>query len=198
VSNVPLTRQPGPSLKPALIVVGIAFLILVLGSAAALVGTSSAHAPVGQLGSVVPGVAVRAVPAQDVVAHIEQGDEPPPDVVKQLSLPAQSKYVGDGNASRGVDQFDSSVTFSTPDTRSQVVAFYKVELPAGHWSMQFDGLAGGNSELIAQKSGSDGYQWRVALVISTVDPAISPALAGSDATSTSKVVMSLYQVVDAS
>ncbi len=164
----------------------------------ALIGTASAHTPVGQLGTRVPGVAVKALPATGFLKHIESGGEPPADIVKQLSVPAASKYAGSGEQSGGVSQFASSVTFSTPDTSKQVAAFYKADLPLGHWSIQFDGSASGHLELIGQKNGSDGYQWRVAVVISTVDPLISPSLAGSDATSTSKVVMSLYQVEDAS
>ena len=65
-------------------------------------------------------------------------------------------------------------------------------------SMEFDGRAKGDLELIGQRNGSDGYQWRVAIVISSVTPTFSPALAGSDQTSTALVVMTLYQVGDAS
>jgi hypothetical protein len=64
--------------------------------------------------------------------------------------------------------------------------------------MQFNGTANGQLELIGQRSGSDGYQWRVAIVITTVNPTFSPSLAGSNQTSTSSVVMTLYQVEDAS
>jgi hypothetical protein len=191
-------RQPGPSLGPALLIVAIAVVILVLGAVVALVGSASAHAPVGQLGSAVPGVSVRAVPASAMLGHIEQAGEPPADIVKELNVPAGAKLVSDASASAGVSQFDSSVTFSVADPPTLVRSFYKADLPLGHWSMQFDGSASGNLELIGQKNGSDGYQWRVAIVVQTVNPSISPALAGSDSTSTSKVVMSLYQVVDAS
>jgi hypothetical protein len=198
VSNVPTARQPAPSLGPALIVVGIALVIVVFGAALALIGTASAHAPVTQVGSKVPGVAVEAVPASSYLSHIESSGEPPPDIVKQLTIPVASKYVSSASESAALSQFASSITFSSPDPSKQVAAFYSAELPIGHWSLQFNGKAGGNLELIAQKNGSDGYQWRVAVVISTVNPLISPALAGSNATSTSKVVMSLYQVEDES
>jgi hypothetical protein len=174
-------------------------VIVVFGAAIALIGTASAHAPVQALGAKVPGVSVRAVPATVFLAHIESEGEPPADIVRQLSVPAASKYVSSLSSSVGLSQFSSSVTFTSPDPSKQVIAFYRAELPAGHWSMQFDGKASGHLELIAQKNGSDGYQWRVAVVVSTVTAGlISPALAGSDATSTSQVVMSLYQVEDES
>jgi hypothetical protein len=191
-------RQAGPPLGPALIVIGIAAAIVILGSIVALLGSSSAHAPVSQLGSKVPGVEVRAVPASAFIGHIAAGGEPPADVVKQLSVPASSQYLGATAPDAGVDQFDRGVKFSSPDTSGEVADFYRVELAAGHWQLQFAGKVGHNQELIGQKNGSDGYQWRVAIVVTTVNPRLAPALAGSNQTSTSSTVMTLYQVADAS
>jgi hypothetical protein len=198
VSNAPSSRPPSPSLKPAAIVLGIAVLIMLAGAVVALAGTSSAHAPASQLGTNVPGVPFRAIPAQADLAHIESGGEPPADVVKALTVPAISTYVGESNPADGVDQYEESVTMSVPATSTSVGAFYGRELPGAHWSMEFDGRAKGDLELIGQRNGSDGYQWRVAIVISSVTPTFSPALAGSDQTSTALVVMTLYQVGDAS
>jgi hypothetical protein len=197
VSTVSASRSHRPSVGPAAIVLGIAVLIVMTGAIVALAGSSSAHPHAAQLGTKVPGVPFSAVPAQADLEHITSGGEPPPDVVKALTVPSISHYVGD--SSQGdLDQYSESVTISVPATTTLVDAFYRKELPGAQWSLQFAGSAGGHLELIGQRNGSDGYQWRVAIVISSVSPTLSPALAGSNQTSTSSVVMTLYQVGDAS
>jgi hypothetical protein len=198
VPTISTSRRLSPSVGPAAIVLGIAVVIVVFGAVVALAGSSSAHAPASQLGTSVPGVPFRAIPAQSDLAHIESGGEPPPDVLKALTVPSVSKYVGDSNDGADLDQYEESVTFAVPATSTSVADFYRKELPAARWSMQFDGLANGDTELIGQRNGSDGYQWRVAVVITSVNPTLSPALAGSNDTSTSSVEMTLYQVGDAS
>lgn len=198
VSTASTPRARVPSLGPALIVVAIAVVIVGLGSAVALIGSASAHAPTSQLGAFVPGVGFRAIPAAPFLQHIESGAEPPADIVKSLSVPSGSKYESESSADAGVAQFDRSITFNTSYPPKQVASFYKSELASGHWSIEFDGTAKGDLEMIGQRNGSDGYQWRVALVVSTDNPLISPSLAGSDASPTSTVVMSVYQEVDAS
>jgi hypothetical protein len=198
VSTAPEPRPRSPSLGPAAIVLGIAVVIMLAGAAVAIAGSASAHAPASQLGTNVPGVPFKAIPAQGDLAHVTSGGEPPPDVVKALTVPSISTYVGDSNEGDGIDQYEESVTISVPATSASVGAFYRKELPGAHWSMQFDGLANGDREFIGQRNGSDGYQWRVAIVITSIEPTFSPALAGSDQTSTSSVVMTLYQVGDAS
>jgi hypothetical protein len=173
-------------------------VIVVGGAALSLVGSASAHAPAPQLGTSVAGVPYKAIPAAADLRHIEVAGEPPADVVKALTVPANSRYVGDSDGDAGTDQYDDSVTFSVPAPSATVTRFYAKELPGASWSMEFNGSASGHPELIGQRNGSDGYQWRVAIVITTVNPRLSPALAGSNQTSTSSVVMTLYQVEDAS
>ncbi len=198
MNDIRAPRRPGPSVGPALIVVGVAVAIIVLGAIVAVLGTASAHAPTAQLGSRLPGVSIRALPASDDLVHIETAGEPPSDIVNDLSVPAGSRYLSQSTADAGVDQFDRSITVAAPYSTKVVAAFYKADLAAGHWSLQFNGVANSDRELIGQRNGSDGYQWRVAIVISNVNPALSPALAGNTPTATSKLVMSVYQVEDAS
>jgi len=198
VSTVSASRPGSPSLRPAAIVLAIAAVIVLSGAALALVGSASAHAPAAQLGTNVAGVPYQAIPAQADLKHIESQDEPPADVVKSLTVPANSKYIGDSNEAADADQYERSISFSVPNPSNTVALFYSKVLAAAHWSLQFNGKAAGDLELIAQRNGSDGYQWRVAVVITSVNPRLSPALAGSSQTSTSSVVMTVYQVEDAS
>lgn len=191
------SRQRTPSLGPAAIVIAIAALIVTGGAAVALLGSASAQAPTPQLGTNVPGVPIRAIPAAGDLRYVEAAGEPPPDVVKALTVPASSRYLGrfDGDANAG--QFSRSVKFSVPASMGTVDHFYAKELTAARWLVQFDGRANGNTELIGQRSGSDGYQWRVAIVISAINPTFTPALAGSTQTATSSVIMTVFQVQDA-
>ena len=197
MSTVSASR-PRPSLGPAVIVIIIAAVIVLGGAVLAVVGTPSAHAPASQLATNVPGVPYEAIPAAGDLRHIEAAGEPPPDVVKALTVPANSVYVGDSDEDANSDQFERSVTFTVPATSATVALFYSKELVGAKWSIEFNGSASGHPEMIGQRSGSDGYQWRVAIVITSVNPKLSPALAGSDQTSTSSVVMTVYQVEDAS
>lgn len=196
--TAPLLRPHGPSLRPALIVLAVAVVIVGAGAALALVGTSSARAKASQLGTNVPGVPFKAVAAAPDLSHVVSDDEPPSDVVKSLTVPADSHFVASADDDAQAGQFDRSITFSVPETPKSVDTFYTKELRGARWSVQFDGSANGDLELIGQRNGSDGYQWRVAVVITTVNPTLSPSLAGSNDTSTSSVVMTVYQVEDAS
>jgi hypothetical protein len=183
---------------PAAAVLGLAVLIVVLGSVVALIGTGSAHDGGARLGSVVPGVALRSLPAAGVLRHVEEPGEPPSDVISDLRIPAGSRYEGNTKSDKGVDQFNRSILLSVPAPPREVRSFYLKELARAGWHLQFDGRAAGGIELLAQQNGNDGYAWGVAIQVMSVDPALTPALSGGSDTATSKLVMTVYQVGDAS
>jgi hypothetical protein len=195
-----LRRAASPSLRPALLVVGLAALIVVLGAVVALTtGTSGSGLSIGNGGSPVPGTSLRAVPARLLLSRITSGGEPPASIVGSLSLPAGAQYVGKTEADRGVDQFDRSVAFTLAARPSEVESFYRTELRLAKWQMEADGPAAGGFELLGVRNGGDGYQWGVGVVIAGVEPGIAPALGGGGQTApTSRVELTLYQVGDAS
>ncbi|MHB1508579.1 MAG: hypothetical protein ACYCST_12780 [Acidimicrobiales bacterium] len=190
----PATRRRGPSAGPAAIVIAVAVVIMVAGAALSLIGGASARARANQLGTDVPGIPFKAIPAAGYLRHVEAPGEPPAGVVRALTVPASSVYVSYSNGDGNAGQFARSVTFSVPAKPATVARFYLLELKGAHWSMEFDGLAKRARELLAQHSGSDGYEWGVAVVISPVLPTFTPALAGSSQTSTTSVTMTVYQV----
>lgn len=173
-------RQPGPSLRPALIVLGAGALIFVVGTAIALLGGRTAQTTtVEGLGQPVPGAKLRAVPARSVLAHIEASGQPPANIVAALTVPAGSRYLGAGGSSAALDQFDRSVRLDVGAPGSEVVHFYEVELSRAHWVLATDRSSGpGIHELLGQQAGSDGYQWLVGITITDQSPAVAPALAG--------------------
>lgn len=187
-------------MRPALVVLGIAITLLVLGAVVALAAGSSPPAtPTAGSGRPVPGMSLRALPARGFVARIAAGGEPPADVVSALSVPVRSRFEAKAVKDRGVDQFDRSVTFSVPVSPAQVEAFYRTELRRAGWRIQSDGRAGSAYELLADRGGSDGYEWGVGVVVYSVQPVLSPALGGAAQVGpTARVVLSLYQVGDAS
>ncbi len=138
------------------------------------------------------------MPAAAILRHVAEPGEPPSDVVTDLRVPAGSTYEGDRVADKGVDQFNRSVTFAVPAPQREVERFYLRELARAHWQLQYDGRTAGGVELLAQQNGNDGYAWGVAVDVTSVNPTLTPALAGSSSTASSKVVMTVYQVEDAS
>lgn len=198
----PAPARPLPSVKPALIVVAVAVTIVLLGSILALVGTPSAR-PVPLAAGPhrkLAGSRIEAEAARSFLTHIETAGEPPADVVSSLLVPVGSRYLGKRVESRGISQFDSSVSLSVPYPEQQVRTFFLQALSAGKWvSNSVSAPRQGTSELIAERSGSDGYQWRVGIVTTAVHTLVSPALAGnSSSPARTRVSIQLYQVGDAS
>lgn len=197
----PSPGRPLPSLRPALTVVALALAIVLLGSVLALVGSASAHpsTPAGPVHHLA-GSKLEAEPAKAFLAHIEASGEPPADIVSALYVPAGSRYLGRARESRGLSQYDSSIRLSVPAPEHQVSKFFELALSAGHWTTNsVTSPRKGSSELIAERSGSDGYQWRVGIITTGVRTYVAPALAGgSESPARTRVSIELYQVEDAS
>jgi hypothetical protein len=170
------------SVKPALVVIACVAVVFVFGVGLAF----ASYAP----NSVVKGpplgkpvadglVPVSAKPALD---RILSAGEPPSNVIESLTVPRGTHISGTANLSRGIGQYDESVTLSVPDAPSMVAQFYTEELRAYHWSFlgtaPLDGHSG--EEILAKLGSNDGYYWEVGVVIKPVTVLITPALAGSD------------------
>ncbi|HLI44005.1 MAG TPA: hypothetical protein VKU92_06005 [Acidimicrobiales bacterium] len=194
-------RAPaGPSLRPALVVVALAALIVVGGAVLAVVGTPSAResAP-NEVSSRVRGTPLRSEPAAPFLAHIASAGEPPEDVVGSLAVPAGATYRSRASNDRGVGQFDRSVTLSVAAPEKEVARFFRLVLSDEHWVSTSITSNGSRSELLAERNGSDGYQWEVGVILRAVHTIVSPALAGSGSSpATTTVTIQLYQVGDAS
>ena len=194
-------RAPAPSLRPALVVVAAAVVVIVGGAALALAGTPSAHQAASHgPASSVPGSKLRAQSAAGVIAHIASGGEPPAGVVRSLAVPAGSRYILSRSQDRGVGPFDRSVQVSVDAPEAEVRTFYLKLLSEQRWVTSSDTApTRGSTELIAQRNGSDGYQWRVAITLKPIGSLVAPALGGGGASpARTAATISLYQVEDAS
>jgi hypothetical protein len=194
-------RAKAPSLRPALIVLACAVVVTFGGVAVALVGSGqSPPATVSGLATPVPGVNISAVVASGVLQRIAGGGTPPSDVLGALVVPQGARIGSTTTEDAGVDQYDRSISFQLSTTSGELVKFYQTELKRARWSMLGTyQVAGQGTEVLAQRAGSDGYEWEVGVSVKPVNPAISPSLAGDGQTSaTMRLTLRLFEVPDGS
>jgi len=173
------------SLRPALVVLACALVVTAGGFAVALVGSGQSQpATVTGLATAVPGVSLAAVDASGVLQKIASAGTPPSDILGALVVPSGARIIGTTTQDASVDQYDRSMSFQVSTSSEQLVTFYRTELKRAHWSLLGTyQTSKTTTEVLAQRSGSDGYEWEVGAVISPVNPSISPALAGDAQTS---------------
>ncbi len=178
-------RAKPPSLRPALVVLACALVLSLGGFAAALVGSGQATPSiVTGLGTPVPGVSLSAIGASPVLQRISSGGIPPSDVLKALVVPDGARIVSTTAQDAGVDQYDRSIYFEIGTKSTELVKFYRAELKRAQWKLLGTyPLPSAGTELLAQRTGSDGYEWEVGVVVTPVNPSISPSLAGDGQTS---------------
>jgi len=195
--RVPYGRSP--SLRPALVVLACAAVVSCAGFAIALVGSGQPAPPtVTGLGSPVPGVNLTAVDAAGVLHRITSAGTPPSDVLSSLVLPNGARIVSTSDDDAGVDAYDRSIYLEVDTSTRELVKFYETELERAHWKLLGSyPNAGAGKELLGQRTGSDGYVWEVGVVMTPVNPAISPSLAGEGQTSpTTGLRIRLFEVSD--
>jgi hypothetical protein len=187
--------QPPPSrysLKPALIVGGLAVVILVvfsLGSAFTHTPPSPSKAPKGSTS--VKGSALRAVSAEKGLRPIEQDGQPPPNVVAAITLPQGATRLSSTDPGAGAT-YDQDVQFSVDASEAAVLGFYKTELHAFGWQQVTSGAAthAAGQQLVGQIAGDDGFYWQLGVIVS---PSTFGALGTSDVT---RFTLRLLQVGD--
>jgi hypothetical protein len=178
-------RAKPPSLRPAFVVLACALVLTLGGFAVALVGSGQA-APsiVTGLGTPVPGVSLSAIGASPVLQRISSGGVPPRDVLEALVVPDGARIVSTTAQDAGVDQYDRSIYFEVGTGSTELVKFYRTELKRARWKLLGTyPLPSAGTEVLAQRTGSDGYEWEVGVVVTPANPAISPSLAGDGQTS---------------
>jgi len=159
----------GPGLRPALLVVGIAgVLVLGFGTLAAVTGGSGPTPPTPHP-SRVAGSSLRAVPAKAALAPIEHPGTPPADILDALTVPSGAAARSHRDLNTSSTQYDEQMGFSVDASEAAVVGFYKADLKAEGWNVFDVGAASGQQgavEVLAQKGGSDGWYWEVGAVVS--------------------------------
>jgi hypothetical protein len=188
----PLRPQKGYSLKPALIVGGLAVVILLIFSVgAALTHTPNtpASAPKGSVA--VKGSSLRAVSAQKGLSTIEQDGQPPTNVLAAITLPVGAVRVATTNPGQG-SSYDEDVQFTVHASEAAVLGFYKTELKHLGWGSVTSGAASHQpgEQVVGQIAGDDGFYWQLGVVVS---PSTFSASGTQDVT---RFTLGLVQVGD--
>jgi hypothetical protein len=160
----------GFSMRPAMLVVGLAALIVIAFIA---IGFATNGKPVKTDTSksirVIAGTPLRAVRAAPALAVITQSGEPPSNILNAVSLPQGSTRVSHQNNGGGANQFDAQIGLLNNDSQAAIRTFYLSDMKAQGWKILDIGPADhdpGAFEVVGQKAGSDGFFWNMGAVVS--------------------------------
>jgi hypothetical protein len=165
-------RPPTPggfSIRPAMVVLGLAVLILAVF---VTLGILSSHspAPLKTTGapSAVPGSPLRAEPAGDALRPIVGPGEPPSNIVNAVTVPVGSVRISHQNNAAGAGQFDAQVTLRSADSQGALLAFFAATMHQQGWQVFDKGAAANNPgalEVLGKLAGTDGYYWELGATI---------------------------------
>jgi hypothetical protein len=194
------TRPPGPSTKPALIVVGIIFVLFLGGIGLELLGgNQSRPTPSPTKITTAPGAVLTAVPARPLLSAITVAGQPPDDLLNALAVPQGAAPDPASATDQGIEQYDRSLRFVVPANQQDVISFFRAELPSLHWrrlSQGPTGSAGTAYLILEQHPASDGLEWDVGVTVSpTSFPAASTG-SSTPTTGTTSFTLRLYAESD--
>jgi hypothetical protein len=167
-------RPPTPggiSMRPAMIVVGTAVLILIVF---VTIGILSSRAParvnVSGPPTAVPGTTLRAESAAALLSPIVEAGEPPTNIRNAVAVPAGSQRLSHhDNSAHAAGQFDSQVVFHSDDSQAELLAFFAADMKLQGWQVFDRGPAAhdpGALEVLGKLAGSDGYYWEMGATVS--------------------------------
>ncbi len=169
--------EPRPSRVlrgPALLVLGLAVLIVVVGLVGAAV--SSGHSgrpavpPAPDQVALPDGTNVSLSPASSALRSLETQGQPPADVLGHLVVPAGRRPARAAAEAHAVGQYDRTAAFSTSLPADEVVDAYRLALARLGWRVTYvgPGVRHGRSgtEVLATRGSADGYEWEVGVVVS--------------------------------
>jgi hypothetical protein len=182
-------------MRPAMIVFGLAALIVVvfvtIGIVTSQSPTSVRHSATAVA---VPGITLRAVPAAGLLSPIVAAGEPPANILNAVSVPAGSVRVSHLDNSGGAGQFDSQVVFRSDDSQEALLGFYAADMKLQGWQVFDRGAAANNPgafEVLGKLAGSDGFYWEMG---ATIPPTTFPA--GGPPRGVTPFTIRLFQVPD--
>ncbi len=198
----PRGRPPGPSTKPALIVLGLILMLFLLGVGLELLSGSQSR-PTAVPKSVVTarGAVLHAVPARPLLGAIVSAGQPPDDLLDAMAVPQGSAPVPSSAINQGVELYDRSLRFEVPATEQDVISFFRAQLPSQHWTRLSQGPAPkvqGGYLILEQHPASDGLEWDLGVTVAPTyfgaqEPGSSVPGAGAGTTS---FTLRLYAVSD--
>jgi hypothetical protein len=187
-------RPPGPSTKPALIVLALTVFVFLAGVGLELLSGSQSRPTVAPTKTATArGAVLHAVPGRPLLKDITASGEPPDDLLNALALPEGAAPVPSSAINRGVESYDRSLQFEVPATQQDVISFFRAQLPSQHWTRLSQGPTGtGGTQylILEQHPASDGNEWDLGVTV-------SPTFFGAQATAgTTSFTLRLYSVSD--
>jgi hypothetical protein len=188
--------MPGPSVKLASIVLGLALLVVVAGLLAQGFAGPSAPTPAPAFVATAKGSPFKAIPARSDLSPLISDGEPPDDIVNAVVLPEGSIPVTVINNTEAAQSYDEQRIFTLDSSQQKLITFFEIELPAQGWHVESKANAKDQPgfEVLAQRAGSDGFYWEIGAVITaTVFPSTGPGAK----TGLTHFEIRLFQVSDA-
>jgi hypothetical protein len=165
----PRRRPPGPSTKPALIVLGLTLVLFALGVLLEILSGSQSR-PTTAPASITTarGAVLHAVPARPLLRAITTAGQPPDDLLNAIAVPRGATAVPGTAVNRGVELFDRSVRINVAATEQDVISFFTAQLPAQHWRRLSEGPARGvpGYQILERHPASDGREWEIGVTVS--------------------------------
>jgi hypothetical protein len=159
----------GVSMRPAMIVLGLALLIIVLFVGLAL-ATSSQPAPVHTGGSPlsVSGSSLKAAPAAKALAPIIRLGQPPDNIVNAVDIPVGAVRISKQNNAGESGQYDSQISLRSNASQGSLLAFYASDMKSQGWQIFDRGSASNDAnaiEVLGKLAGTDGYYWEMGVTV---------------------------------
>jgi len=185
-------RPPGPSTKPALVVLGLTLLLFMVGVGLELAsGTQSRPTPGATQVATARGAVLHAVPARPLLKAITAAGQPPDDLLDAIAVPRGATPVAGSATDQGVELYDRSLRLAVPASQADVISFFRAQLPAQHWRRLSQGptSAGSGYLILEQHPASDGHEWDIGVTV-------SPTSFAGTATGITSFTLRLYSVSD--
>jgi hypothetical protein len=159
----------GVSMRPAMIVLGLAVLIIALFVSLSLL-TSSQLTPVHTGGAPldVTGSSLKATPAASALAPIISSGQPPANIVNAVDIPVGAVRLSHQNNAAESGQYDSQVSLRSDASQGSLLAFYASDMKSQGWQIFDRGPASNDAnalEVLGKLAGTDGYYWEMGVTV---------------------------------
>ncbi len=193
-------RPPGPSTKPALIVLGLIVVVFLVGVGLELLSGSQSRPTASPTRiATARGAVLHAVPARPLLKDITSpGQQPPDDLLNALAVPQGAAPVPSSSINQGVESYDRSLRFEVPATQQAVISFFRAELASLHWRRLSQGPTGPTATqylILEQHPASDGLEWDLGVTVAPTFFGDQGAAAGASSDTTS-FTLRLYSESD--
>jgi hypothetical protein len=183
--------RSGFSIRPAMIVPGMALVILILFIGAEFLTSNPVQQTKTATGSFsVAGTPLRALPAVRDLKVITVAGQPPGSV----SVPTGATRISYQNNSAAAQEYDAQITLRDDQSQAALDNFYQKVMKKQGWQIFSTGPADhvtGGLEVLGKKAGSDGFYWELGAVISPTSFG-----AGAPATGATSFSLALVQEPD--